>query len=114
MSLDGIWSSDIGGAYGWEPIGTVFFLSGQVQGGGRNHYAIGTYEEQGNGIVVFHIEINQFGKQRTLFGRKAEKLAIVVTAKRDGDRLLGEAMMEGHSEYGIAVCFKRRGDLPKQ
>ena len=112
MSLDGIWSSDIGGAYGWEPIGTVFFQGGQVQGGGRNHYAIGTYEEQSDGIVVFQIEINQYGKQRTLFGRKVAKLSIVVTARRDGDRLLGEATMAEHAEYGIAVRFKRRGDLP--
>ena len=57
MSLDGVWSSDIGGAYGWEPIGTVFLKDGRLMGGGRNHYSIGTYKEKGDGAIVFHIDI---------------------------------------------------------
>ena len=111
MSLDGIWSSDIGGAYGWEPIGTVFLQGGRIKGGGRNHYSIGTYEEKTDGSIVFHIDINQFGKQRALFGQKSDQLSIVLTARLYGDKLIGEATMPGHSEYGIAVRFKRRGDL---
>ncbi len=114
MSLDGIWSSDIGGAYGWEPIGTAFLKDGHLQGGGRNHYSIGTYKEQDDGTIIFNIEINQFGEQRTLFGRKTAKLSIVVTARLDGDKMLGEAMMAGYSEYGIAVRFKRRGELQEK
>jgi hypothetical protein len=111
MSLEGIWSSDIGGAYGWEPIGTMFLKAGRMKGGGRNHYSLGTYEEKGDGTIVFHIDINQFGKQRALFGQKSEKLSIVVTARQDGDKMIGEATMPEHAEYGIAVRFKRRGDL---
>ena len=114
MSLDGIWSSDIGGAYGWEPIGTVFLDGGRLKGGGRNHYSIGTYEEMDDGTIIFKIDINQFGSKRALFGQKSEMLSIVLTARQDGDKLMGEATMPGRSEYGIAVRFKRRGELPEE
>ena len=111
MSINGIWSSDIGGAYGWEPIGTVFLEDGRMKGGGRNHYSIGTYSKRDDGSIEFKIDIVQFGKMRALFGQKSENLSIVLVARRDGDKMLGEATMPGHAEYGIAVRFKRRGDL---
>ena len=43
MKLDGIWSCELGSAYGWESIGTLFLIGGSVTGGGRNHYSLGTY-----------------------------------------------------------------------
>jgi len=115
MSINGVWSSDIGGAYGWEAIGTVFMEDGRLLGGGRNHYSVGSYKEKSDGGISFHIDINQFGKKRALFGRKSENLSIVIKARQDGDRklILGEATMPGHSEYGIAIRFKKRGELPE-
>jgi hypothetical protein len=113
MNLNGIWSSELGGAYGWEPIGTLFLKDGHITGGGRNHYSIGTYKTKGDGAVL-HIDINQFGKRRALFGQKSEKVCVVVKAKRDGDKMIGEATLPGHTEYGMCVRFKRRGDLPEE
>lgn len=115
MSINGVWSSEIGGAYGWEAIGTVFMQDGRLLGGGRHHYSIGDYREESDGSITFHIDINQFGDKRALFGRKSEHLSIVVKARQNGDSKLitGEATMPGHSEYGIAVRFKRRGELPE-
>ena len=111
MSLNGIWSCELGGAYGWEPIGTLFLQDGHVEGCGRNHYTLGTYEAKGDG-AVFHIELNQFGKKRTLFGQKSEQVSVVVKAKWDHEKLIGEATLPGHRQYGIFVRFKRRADLP--
>ncbi len=113
MSLDGIWSSELGGPYGWEPIGTMFLRGGHLTGGGRNHFSVGTYREKDDG-AVFHIEIRQFGKKRALFGRKSEQVRVIVKARREGDRIIGEATMPGHIEYALCVRFKRRGDLPEE
>ena len=115
MSINGIWSSEIGGAYGWEAIGTAFLEDGRLRGGGGNHYSVGRYEEQADGSVVFHIDISQFGKKRTLFGRKSENLPIEVRAhlNDEGTLMLGEATVPGYSEYGIAVRYKKRGELPE-
>jgi len=117
MNLNGIWSSELGGAYGWEPVGTLFLKDGHITGGGRNHYSTGTYKTKNDGAVL-HIEINQFGKKRALFGQKSDKVRVVVKAKRDGDRMIGEATLPGalpeHTHYGICVRFKRRADLPEE
>lgn len=114
MSINGVWSSEIGGAYGWEAIGTAFLEDGRLIGGGRSHYSFGNYKEEADGCITFHIEFNQFGEKRALFGRQSDNLSIVVKARQDDDPklILGEATMPGHSEYGIAVRFKKRGQLP--
>ena len=116
MNINGIWSNELGGGYGWEAIGTLFFKDGHITGGGRNHYSIGTYKIKGEGAVL-HIEINQFGKKRALFGQKSKQVCVVVKARRDGDTMIGEATLpgalSGYTHYGICVRFKRRADLPK-
>ena len=103
----------MGGAYGWEPIGTLFLKDGHLQGYGRNHYTLGTYKATGDG-AVFHIELNQYGKRRTLFGQKSEQVGVVVKAKRDDQKMIGEATLPGHRKYGIFVRFQRRADLPEE
>lgn len=113
MSINGVWSTDIGGAYGWDAIGTAFLEDGRVSGGGRYHYTFGEYEESADGRIVFKLEVRQFGNKRALFGQKKGELSIVITAQMNGDKMLGEATMPAHAEYGIPVRFKRRGKLPK-
>jgi len=113
MSINGIWGTDICGAYGWEPISTVFLENGRFIGGGRNHYSCGHYKEKADGSVVFKIIYNQFGQKRPLFGQKSDKLSLVIKARRDGDVILGVATTSKGSELGITVRFKKRGKLPK-
>ena len=113
MSLNGIWSCELGGAYGWEAVGTLFLKDGHLQGCGRNHYTLGAYKTKGDG-AVFHMELNQYGNKRTLFGQKKERVCVTVKAKRDGDKLIGEATLPGHKKYGVYVRFQRRADLPEE
>jgi hypothetical protein len=113
MSLNGIWSCELGGAYGWEAVGTLFLKDGHLQGCGRNHYTLGTYKTKGDG-AVFHMELNQYGNKRTLFGQKKEQVRVTVKAKRDGDKLIGEATLPGRRKYSIFVRFQRRADLPEE
>ncbi len=117
MNLNGIWSIELGGAYGWEAIGTLFLKDGHILGGGRNHYSTGIYKTKDKG-AEFHIEINQYGDKRALFGQKNEQVCVVVKAKRDGDKMIGEATLppaqSGKMHYGLSIRLKRRADLPKE
>lgn len=110
MSLDGIWSCELGSTYGWESIGTLILKDGSAMGGGRNHYSLGTYNVKDDGIVM-HIEITQYGKKRSLFGQQTEKLSVDVDAQLEHDMaMLGHATISGHEEYAIYVRFIRRAD----
>jgi len=117
MNLNGIWSNELGGAYGWEAIGTLFFKDGHIMGGGRNHYATGTYKTKADGVVL-HIEINQFGEKRALFGQKSDRVCIVIKAKCDHDKMIGEASLSKKEpvkeHYSLCVRFKRRASLPEE
>lgn len=110
MKLDGIWSCELGSAYGWESIGTLFLIDGSVTGGGRNHYSLGTYNVKGENVRM-HIDITQYGKKRTLFGQQNEKLSVDVDATLGHDKAMtGHATISEHEEYAIYVRFIRRGD----
>jgi len=113
MPLNGIWSWELGSSYGWEAIGALFLRDGCFQGGGRNHYSLGTYKVKGD-EAVFRIELNQYGKKRTLFGQNSEQVCVTVKARLDDGKMIGEATLPGHSEYGICVRFRRRADLREE
>lgn len=112
MTINGIWSSELGGPYGWEPNSTLYLKDGQLHGGGRNHYSLGSYKitEQ---TVVMRINVTQYGKKRALFGQKSEQVNIEVKAALDGERMVGEATIPGHDVYGIYMRFIRRADEPR-
>ena len=117
MNINGIWSIEIGGAYGWEPIGTLYLKDGRILGGGRNHYSTGKYKTGENGVVL-HIEINQYGEKRALFGQKSERVCVYVKADRDGDKMIGEATLPPAQierfHFGLCVRLTRRADLPEE
>jgi hypothetical protein len=110
MRLDGIWSCELGNAYGWGSIGTLFLKDGRVTDGGRNHYSLGTYNVKDDDFTM-HIEITQYGKKRTLFGQQNEKVSVDVDAKLGHDKvMIGHATISEHEEYAIYVRFIHRGD----
>ena len=55
MSIDGIWTSEILGMFGWESVGIIEFDRGKAVGGGNNHYFTGTYEKDGDHININHL-----------------------------------------------------------
>lgn len=117
MNINGIWSIELGGAYGWEPIGTLYLRDGRIMGGGRNHYSTGKYKTKENGIVL-HIEINQYGEKRALFGKKSERVCVYVKANWDGNNMVGEATLPPAQierfHYGLCIRLMRRADLPDE
>lgn len=117
MNINGIWSIELGGAYGWEPIGTLYLEDGRIMGGGRNHYSTGKYKTKENGVVL-HFEIYQYGEKRALFGQKSERVCVYVKANWDGNKMIGEATLPPAQieriHYGLCIRLMRRADLPDE
>ena len=113
MSVDGVWSSEIAGAYGWEHIGVVFLKKGRLLGGGAHHYAQGRYKQKKDGTIVLKAKVRQFGKKRPLFGQQEEVLTLEARLKRHGNKMEGEAFVPGMEGPGILLRYKKRGKLPK-
>jgi len=47
MSIDGIWTSEVHGPFGWESRGIVIFDNGRVYGGDHRQFTSGSYSVSG-------------------------------------------------------------------
>ncbi len=113
MSLEGIWSFEIGGIYGWERMGTAFFEKGRYLSGGPVMFSQGTYVVDGKKIKI-KMKITQHGKKRIAFGEKRKQFSVVITAKRDGKKIKGEAHRKGDKSnaFKYPVRFSKLADIP--
>jgi len=59
----------LGGAYGWQPIDTLFLKDGHIQGSGGNHYTLCTYKVKGDGAVL-RIDLNRYGKANLVWSKE--------------------------------------------
>ena len=113
MSLDGIWSMEVGGIYGWERLSTVFFEKGRYLGGGPVMFSQGTYVIDGKKVKIEN-KVTQHGEKRIVYGEKRKQFSLVITAKRDGNKITGKAHRKGDKSTALKypVRFIRLADLP--
>ena len=110
MSLNGIWKVEMLGPNGWESTSTAFLEDGKFRGASGNHYTIGNYEISGNRIGISVAGV-QYGKARTVFGKKKEKMNVKFEGEIDGDRIKGQARNE-EGPHQISFRISRLADLP--
>ncbi len=94
MSLNGVWSLEIAGMYGWERVSTVFLEDGRYLGGGATHFSQGCYTVDKKKIKM-KIHMIQHGLQkRTVFGERRSDLYTEISGKREGDTIQGKARLK--------------------
>jgi hypothetical protein len=52
MSIEGIWTLEFYGAFGWESAGVLILEKGRALGGGNNHYSRGTYALENDTVLI--------------------------------------------------------------
>jgi hypothetical protein len=111
MSVDGIWKVEMLGPYGWEAMATAFVEDGRYLAGSQDHYAIGSYELDGNQIQVT-ASMHSHGQVRTLFGAKSPQIELTFSGEisDSGDLISGQAE-DKQSNYSITYRATRLADL---
>ena len=69
MSVDGVWTGEIYGAYGWENSGVYVLEAGRILGGNKRHYSSGSYSISGKSYSA-DILVHYYGPPRVVFGEK--------------------------------------------
>ncbi|TNF87011.1 MAG: hypothetical protein EP300_11860 [Gammaproteobacteria bacterium] len=110
MNINGIWKVEILTMYDWEPRATAYFRDGIYWGASAEHYAVGTYTVDGTKFVS-DLSIITHGKSRTLFGKKADHLDIVIEADVSGDKFIGTAS-DKNGAHLVQYRFIKLSDLP--
>ena len=111
MSIDGIWTSELHGPFGWESRGIVIFDRGRVFGGDHRQFTSGRYSVSGETLKA-EFTVHYYGPPRTVFGEKAEQW----TANLDG--VIGEGVINAQvrrpdrPQFEVEYRLTRRMDLP--
>ena len=111
MSIEGIWSSEIMGLFGWEPVGVVMFSDGNVMGGGASHHSSGTYKFDDDRVTI-DVKVEFHGTPRTLFGAADPSFTVQGTLKLKGNVLEGTVRREDTPDQTVTYRLTRRADLP--
>ncbi len=111
MSLEGLWTSEIYGLFGWENTGVLILTNGQTMGGGNNHYSVGSYSEVGNNVEI-SLQIEFHGTPKTVFGAAENQLSISLKGKRDDSMIEGEVCRTDKRELSLPFRLIRRADVP--
>ena len=111
MSLEGLWTSQIYGLFGWENTGVLILTNGQAMGGGNNHYSIGSYNDTGNNVEI-SLQVEYHGTPKTVFGAAENQLSISLTGKHDDNMIEGEVCRADKRDMSLPFRLIRRTDLP--
>lgn len=111
MPVEGIWTGEMYGPYGWENSGVYVLRDGRILGGNDRHYSSGSYSLSGDTYKA-EIAVHYYGPPRAVFGEKLEQFNIEVTGK------LGDGVIEAHvvrpdkPKFRMDYRMTKRMDLP--
>jgi hypothetical protein len=111
MSIQGLWTSEFYGLYGWENSGVVVLEKGRALGGGRNHFSIGSYELSGDEFRM-NIDIEYHGPPRTLFGSSDKHISITLNGQVRDDTIEGSVFCSESPRQSLMFRLTKRADVP--
>ena len=111
MSIEGVWTGEFYGPYGWENSGVYVLRRGTIVGGSNRHYSSGTYSVTG---TAYHarIHVNYYAAPRAIFGEARDEFEIEVTGKVEDDVINAQVVRPDKPEFSVTYCLRRRADLP--
>ena len=111
MDLNGVWTTEILGAYDVENLGVLVLDSGRAAGGNDNFYASGTYRTEGDEVKMT-VDIVFYEAPRTLFGSKDKEFQLEIVGRREDGIIRGELHRPDSPERKMLIHINRRADLP--
>ena len=112
MSIEGIWTGEVYGPFGWDTRGIFVLEKGRIIGGDNRQYSMGSYRVSGNDVEGT-LRIHYYGPPRTQFGEAREEFAAKVKGVREGDEINATISRADKPMYDLRFRLTKRLDLPK-
>ncbi len=112
MSIEGIWTGEFYGPYGWENSGVYVLRGGTIVGGSNRHYSTGTYSVSGNTYKA-KILVNYYTAPRAIFGERKDHFEIEVTGDVGDGVIDAKVVRTDRPDFSVTYCLRRRADLPE-
>ncbi|MCC2112074.1 MAG: hypothetical protein KDJ16_08585 [Hyphomicrobiales bacterium] len=112
MSIDGIWTGEILGPYGWENSGVYVLENGRLLGGNNRHYSTGKYSFTDNKYEA-RISVHYYGPPRAMFGEAKELFDINVTGEYNDGVIDAKVVRVEGPTMEVIYRMTKRMDVPK-
>ena len=112
MAMEGIWTSEVYGPFGWENRGVYLLENGRIVGGDNRQYSIGTYSLSGEELRA-ELHVYYYGPPRTVFGEAREEFTAEIVAKTNESEINGTIRRPDRpSQFDLQIRLTKRMELP--
>ncbi len=111
MSIDGIWTGEVYGPFGWENRGVFLLENGRIVGGDNRQYSIGTYRKSGNHVSA-ELKTHYYGPPRTVFGEAIEEFTTEIVGTLKDHVIDGTISRPDKRQFDLQIRLTMRLDLP--
>ena len=111
MSLEGIWTAEVYGPFGWDNHGVLLLQDGRMVGGDNHQYTTGTYKVCSEGFEA-ELKVDHYGRPRTIFGETAEQYTTKMAGKLKDGVIDGMVVRHDRPEFDLQIRLTKRMGLP--
>lgn len=111
MSIDGVWSSEVYGPFGWEARGVFVLERGRILGGDSRQYTVGRYELTEDNVHA-ELRVHYYGPPRTMFGEAVEQFDSRLEGRLQDGTIEGTIARPDKRDFEVQIRLTKRMDLP--
>ncbi|MDX1422960.1 MAG: GrlR family regulatory protein [Kiloniellales bacterium] len=111
MSIDGIWTGEVYGPFGWENRGVFLLENGRIVGGDNRQYSVGSYRLAGQEMSA-RLKVHYYGPPRTMFGETREEFPADIAGTLKDHEITGTISRPDKPQFDLQIRLTKRLDLP--
>ncbi len=111
MSVEGIWTSEVYGAFGWENHGVFVLETGRILGGDSRQYSVGHYIVSDEKVIA-ELKVHYYGPPRTVFGEAREEFAIKIEGTLKDGVIDGTICRPDRPQFDLQFRMTKRLNVP--
>ena len=111
MSIEGIWTVEVYGPFGWDNRGIYVLEKGRLLGGDNRQYTAGVYSLAGDKLKA-ELSVHYYGPPRTVFGEAREEFAAKIEGTWKDREIVGMVRRPDKPQFDLQIRLTKRLELP--
>ncbi|PRY20722.1 type III secretion system (T3SS) negative regulator GrlR [Aliiruegeria haliotis] len=111
MSVEGVWTLEVYGPFGWDNRGVFVLDRGRILGGDNRQYTVGDYQ-LANADFSANLNVHYYGPPRTDFGEAREQFDTVIAGKLSEGVIEGSIGRRDRPQFDLQIRLTKRMELP--
>ena len=111
MPIEGVWTTEVYGPFGWDNRGIFVFEKGRILGGDNRQCTAGRYQVSKDEFIA-ELTVNYYGPPRTVYGETREHFETRLVGKIGDGIIEGSVGRPDRPEFDLQVRLTKRMDIP--